>query len=634
MRNRSASVRRAAQAAWCAIALVTAGASNAMAGWRATGPYGGDAELVRAVPQVRDRVIAGAHNGLMFVSNDGAASWKSISFPAQFSGNLHALEVDPRSPDTWFAGVESNNSWSAGVYKTTDGGASWTSLPEMKGISVWSLAIWPGDPNVMAAGTGTGVFLTRDGGSKWTRISPEDDSELRPVVSLAFHPADSKILYAGTTHLPWRTADGGATWQSIHEGMEDDSDVFSIDIDPEKPEHVLSSACSGVYASMNGGELWARSQTPRGAFRTHFVAMMPGHADTVFAGTTLGLLRSLDGGKTWRTLSVQSVKSIAFDAMTPGRIYFASPTGGILLSTDGGNTLHEANFGFTNRNFTTIAGAGNELYSSSVYEPAAGIYRTETQGLRWVHGAGPASDQILSMAAAPDNPLFVMAAGYHSVQESKDGGKTWLPRKVPGAGNRVSSLLMLPGKVVLAATGNGIFRSKDAGLTWVSASDARVELLEGSSKFVSAVGSHGALASSDAGLSWRVCGQPAADTTWYGLDFDKTDGGIALAATATGLFRSTDGCSTWAPAVNGLQAATANLVFFHPTHPGEAFVSQGSKVYCSTDRGENWTQLSEEGLSNSGPSSLFVLPAAPETLFALFPRRGVFSTSIKEKPLQ
>ena len=65
------------------------------------------------------------------------------SFPAQFAGVLHALEVDPRSPSTWYVGVESESSWVAGVYKTTDSGATWTLLPETKGIAVWSLALGP-----------------------------------------------------------------------------------------------------------------------------------------------------------------------------------------------------------------------------------------------------------------------------------------------------------------------------------------------------------------------------------------------------------------------------------------------------------------------------------------------------------
>jgi len=128
----------------------------------------------------------------------------------------------------------------------------------------------------MAAGADSGVYLTRDGGTSWKLISPPGDPELRPVVSLAFDPGDSKIIYAGTTHLPWRTSDGGATWQSIHTGMIDDSDVFSIQVDPHRPERVLASACSGAYASSDAAHHWKRFNTPTGAFERISLRSIPG----------------------------------------------------------------------------------------------------------------------------------------------------------------------------------------------------------------------------------------------------------------------------------------------------------------------------------------------------------------------
>src|ERR1700748_10232 len=74
--------------------------------WRPTGPFGGDAELVRVVPKSKGMVIAGAHNGLLLSSMNGGASWTNIPFDGQLSGVLHALEVDPRSTGVWYAGME------------------------------------------------------------------------------------------------------------------------------------------------------------------------------------------------------------------------------------------------------------------------------------------------------------------------------------------------------------------------------------------------------------------------------------------------------------------------------------------------------------------------------------------------
>ena len=518
----------------------------ALSAWLATGPFGGDADIVRAVPQSKGHVIAAARNGLIFLSQNGGASWTNLPFPAQFAGVLHALEVDPKATNTWYAGVESDIGRVSGVYKTIDGGASWTLLPGSAGIGVWSLALWPGDDAVIAAGTSNGVYISRDAGANWKLISPADDAELHPVVSLAFHPTNSNVLYAGTTHLPWRTEDGGASWQSIHEGMIDDSDVFSIQVDMRNPNHVMASACSGVYNSTDGGSHWSKMDTPTGAFRTHFVALDPRHDGVVFAGTTSGLLKSINGGHAWRMVSDYSVRSLAFDAQLDGRIFFAASSGGtkpgaLMVSSDEGNTVRESNTGFTNRNFTTLTGAGLSLYSSSVYEAGiGGAYRTETLAARWVQAGGPAGDELVQMATAPDDPKRLYAAGYHGLFESRDGGQHWTSRKPPSEGTPVVALMPLDGGVLLAGTASGIFRSVAESPAWTQVSGEGIQpgnfqpIQRSGGNMLSALTAAGALVSADAGVTWKACGDAGTKGSWYGLAFDARPpgavGGLARSA--------------------------------------------------------------------------------------------------------
>ena len=611
----------------------------AFADWRSTGPFGGDAEVIRVVPKMPGFVIAGAHNGLLYISRNGGAFWTNIPFEGQSSGSLHALEVDPRSADTWYVGMEGDHPWTSGVYKTADAGVTWTLLPGIQGKAVWSLAIWPSNPDIMAAGTADGVYRTSDAGRSWMQISSPDNQELRPVVSLAFDPINSDVIYAGTTHLPWRTTDAGASWQSIHTGMIDDSDVFSIQVDFHHPEQVYASACSGLYQSSDSAGHWNKLPTPAGAFRTWFVALDPHNSRIVFAGTTEGLLRSEDAGHAWRQVTTQAVKSIAFDAQLPQRIFFASATAGVMVSTDGGKTLRETNAGFTNRNFTVLTGSKGVLYASSVFEPGSGgIYRTDNYGLRWQRSAGEPGQDIRLLTAVPDQPGTLFAAGYHGLFKSSDGGKTWNGKTtLPASAGHLTSLLALSHNVLLAGTDQGLFRSTD-GIGWELAADTtgRIDSLQRSGDgTVSALSAQGAFASTDAGVTWKGCGQPASasasesSTVWYGLAFDSgADAMTALAATSMGLFRSTDACLSWEKAT-GLLADTVSIVLFHPTRAGEAYSAQGGKVFRSTDRGQHWLPLDDEGRGRSWPSSLFILPEAPERLFALFPRRGVLSNSVE-----
>jgi photosystem II stability/assembly factor-like uncharacterized protein len=614
--------------------------ASAFAEWHSTGPFGGDAELIRVVPKVPGLVIAGTHNGLLFVSRNGGAFWNYIPFQAQSRGTLHALEVDPRSAGTWYAGLEGDHPWTSGVYKTVDGGNSWTLLEGTKGKAIWSLALFPANPDVIAAGTGDGIYRSSDAGRSWARISAPDNDELRPVVSLAFDPVNESVVYAGTTHLPWRTTDGGASWQSIHTGMIDDSDVFSIQVDAHHPEDVYASACSGLYHSSDSASHWNKLETLTGAFRTYFVALDPHNTRVVFAGTTQGLLRSEDGGHIWREVTPQPVRSISFDAQVPARIFFASATAGLMVSGDGGKTLRETNAGFTNRNFTVLTGARGVLYASSVFEPGSGgIYRSDNYGLRWQRSAGEPGQDVRLLTAAPDQAGTLFAAGYHGLFKSTDGGKTWNGKtNLSASAGHVTALLALAHDVLLAGTDQGLFRSTD-GVGWqlVAGSSGGINSLGASGNHtVSALSARGAFVSRDAGATWRACGQPAPSEVWYGLAFDSgSDGTTALAATSTGLFRSTDGCASWVKAT-GLQAVTGNsdsntvsIVLFHPTHAGEAFAAQGGRVFRSEDEGLHWLPVDDEGRGFSWPSSLLVVPEAPELLFALFPRRGVLSNYIE-----
>ena len=623
---------------------LTTFSTSLSASWLATGPFGGDADIVRAIPGTKGHVIAASRNGLVFSSTNGGASWVNLPFPAQFAGVLHALEVDPKSTAIWYAGVESEIGRLSGVYKTTDSGSTWTQLPGTVGIGVWSLALWPGDDAVVAAGTSTGVFMTRDAGAEWKKISADDNTELQPVVSLAFHPTDSKIIYAGTTHLPWKTTDGGASWRSIHTGMLDDSDVFSIVIDAKNPEHVMASACSGVYNSLDSAQHWTKMDTPPGAFRTHFVALDPRHEGVVFAGTTDGLLKSVSGGHAWRKVSAFSIHSIAFDPSLDDRVFFAASSGtatpgGLMVSTDEGNTLHDSNTGFTNRNFTTLTGSGLALYSSSVYEAGTGgAYRSENFAARWEHAGGPAGDELVRMAAAPDDPKRLYAAGYHGLFESRDGGQHWTTRKMP-TDSPVVALMPLRGGELLAGTASGMFRANETG-TWTSVTGTAIQAIQRSSEHVmAALTATGGLVTTDTGLTWTSCGDAGPKGSWNGLAFDTADGSsrpVALAATSIGLYRSTDGCKTWSQVHTGLDNATVSLVLFHPTRAGEAFISQGGRIFVSNDGGQRWQPIDDEtdrsigGNAGAfgGPASLVVLSAAPDTLFALFPRRGVYTTGI------
>ncbi len=258
------------------------------AGWEAIGPFGGATNTVQADPTRPGVVLAGTSNALLFRSEDGGSHWLSVPFLPSLRSVLHSLVID--RDGTYLAGIASDAPELNGLYRSVDSGKSWQQVEGLRGREIWSVAVWQADPKVIAAGARDGVELTEDGGKSWRRISPEENRELQPVVSLAFHPTEKQILYAGTPHLPWKTSDGGVTWHSVHAGMLDDSDVFSLQVDWKNPEHVFATACSGIYKSSNSAGLWSKMTGAQGAsYRTYVVAQDPHNSDCGFRGHHWGL---------------------------------------------------------------------------------------------------------------------------------------------------------------------------------------------------------------------------------------------------------------------------------------------------------------------------------------------------------
>ena len=321
--------------------------------------------------------------------------------------------------------------------------------------------------------------------------------------------------------------------------MIDDSDVFSIEVDPRRPSRVLASACSGAYASHDAAHHWARLNTPLGAFRTYFTTLDPGHPGTLFAGTSDGLLKSVNDGLTWRKVNSHPVKCIAFDRFVAGRVYFAATDIGLLVSTDEGESLHESNSGFDHRTFTSLANAGNALYLSG----PDGFYRADSVVQRW-HKVGPGAGgaNMLIVSAAPDAPRRLFAAAYHGLFESADGGRTWKPRGGLPEGIRVKAILPRPRGIVLAGTDRGLFRSNSLG-RWSRVAPSPVDWVQSTGAHaLAALTSTAALVSEDEGITWRGCAIPAPDIAWYGMVLDPATSTTALAATSRGLYRSIDGC--------------------------------------------------------------------------------------------
>jgi len=149
---------------------------------------------------------------------DSAATWTELG-PGNIGGRTRALIIHPTNHDTMYAAAAAG-----GVWKTTDGGASWRPLADLvANLAVNALAMDRSDPNVLYAGTGegffnfdairgAGIFKTVDGGATWTRLASAATADFHYVNDIVVSPTDGRRVYAATRTGVWRSIDSGASW--------------------------------------------------------------------------------------------------------------------------------------------------------------------------------------------------------------------------------------------------------------------------------------------------------------------------------------------------------------------------------------------------------------------------------------
>ena len=182
-------------------------------------------------------------------------------------------------------------------------GKTWTAVDAMKGQSIRALTQAPSNPKIWIAGTLKGVFRSEDSGVQWTQISPAGSMSCMKWSRL---PSTQGSADDVCGHMAPAVEDHGWRGQlAQHQAGPDRRLGRVLDYhDPSHPNTVYTSACSGIYRSDTGGELYKKIQgIPMTARRTRVLMLDPTNPNTVYAGTTEGLYKTLDGGATFKRMT-------------------------------------------------------------------------------------------------------------------------------------------------------------------------------------------------------------------------------------------------------------------------------------------------------------------------------------------
>lgn len=440
-------------------------------------------------PTNPDILLAGTGNntfmdgGGVYITKDAGETWQYTSLQTEIT----SVEISSADPNIAYAGNYGES------FRSTDGGLTWQETSKMgdgwgpPGLLAGQPIDFQADPRdpdrVFANAYGGGNFLTEDGGRTWVDVSSGYTGSM--VRDIAVDPKAPGHVYAAARSGFFETLDGGDSWQTPNT-MFRANDYHALAIDPSDSAHILSElSCErSLLNSRDGGRSFSRTVSNSANKAWRVVAFAPSDPSIAYAGSSgyqscgqfdfmfegSGLLRSEDGGQTWKeandlSTSNAAVNQIAIDPHDPLTAYAATNHTGLVKTVDGGNTWEAAGAAVFTKSVTVhaveIAPQDSNLVYASKWH--GGLWISTDAGKTWKRTSNGLKPEavITDIVFDPtDQRVMYVADLFGGVFRSQDGGKTW---KMINTGllNRAINRLAISadGLHLYAATeGMGVFR--------------------------------------------------------------------------------------------------------------------------------------------------------------------------------
>ena len=299
------------------------------------------------------RIYLGTHDGVCALNTvDGGHTWEKGEL-TPLANAAARLSVSPVEPDRAYLAA-----YEAGIFKTEDGGSTWSHLPSYPTGYAHSVLAHPNHAGVLFVGSEpAAVFRSDDGGETWAECQgfqevPEADQwnfhgdRLSHVRELRNVPGDPDTMFAGIeVGGVVKSSDGGKSWSQLH-GLHDD--IHFVNISKANPKRVYVATAQAPYRSDDGGAHWDLINHGLERRYTLHISAAPHDADLVLVTVSSNagrsnpqFYRSVDGGTQWQLIDSvgngeDMVVAIDWDPVIQNRVYAGTNGGKIYCSDDGG----------------------------------------------------------------------------------------------------------------------------------------------------------------------------------------------------------------------------------------------------------------------------------------------------------
>ena len=650
---------------------------------------GGRVAAIAGIPGQPNVYYVGAGGGGVWKTVDGGLSWKPI-FEHESTASIGAIAIAPSNPSLIWVGTGEGNIRNDvidgnGVYFSSDAGHSWKFMGLGDTQQISTIVIDPHNPNIVFVGAmghawgpnaDRGVYRTTDGGKTWTKVLFVNDST--GVSDLAMAPGNSKVLFAGMWEFrryPWtmmdggpgsgiyRSTDGGDTWQKVTKGLpEGPLGRVAVAVAPSNPEHIyaLIAAKHGMlWQSLDMGDSWSAVSDNHGLdvrpFYFSRMVVSPGNEEKLFF-LSFNLMESDDGGRTAHPADRgvhPDHHALWIDPTNPDRIIQGND-GGVYLSTDGAKSWQFLD-GLPIEQFYMVTADSRQPYflcgglqdNSAWCGPSSDLGRGRVVGAGWYTVAGgdgqyavPApSDPDIVYADSQNGSISRLDLKNHTQRFARpylDGVEEVKPADLKYRFNWTSPIAVSPtdaNEVYLG--GDVVFKSTDGGKNWTAISPdltrndkTKQEIAGGPVQHdISGAESYDTILSitlaptdpkviwvgtddglvqltRDGGKSWtNVTSHISGAPEWarvYQVGVSPFDAGTAYVVYDAHeldnrhpyAFRTSDYGATWHSISAGLpENSPVHVVREDPNHKGLLVAGTDVGLFYSLDRGDHWQTL-------------------------------------------